>query len=378
MSRLKSIRAGLTLVELLVVIAIIGILVSLLLPAVQAAREAARRMQCSNNLRQMGIALHNYHNQYRVFPPALVNSGRDLRPSPWHGHKGGVLNHTGFTLLLPHLEQSALYDQWNFSLPSSGAMWNRPLPIAGQNSGQPWEYGRGQLIDKTRLNDPDYKDFLFSTYLNVYHCPSDKKPGLRSFEDRGPGFAYAAQNVRRSNYLFGTGWNTDFAGDYELYNYSATWMHGQPRRKLYEFQGMFGNNGAAEMSMVRDGLSNSVAMGESVQQKLSAHFGPYWGAGVHGCCHGYVDMRVRTWVGGPNWSHINGLDLRSVSPETGQCTRGGWNRCVFAWVFSSHHPGGAQFVMGDGSVKFLPQRMDHKTFRLLNFIHDGNPVQLPD
>ena len=151
-------------------------------------------------------------------------------------------------------------------------------------------------------------------------------------------------------------------------------MHGESRNKLYEVQGMFGNNGAAEMSMVRDGLSNSIAMGESVQQNANSHFGPYWGAGIHTCCHAMVDMRNRSGFG-PSWSHINGQVSSWVDSETGQCTRGTWTRCVFAWVFSSHHPGGAQFVMGDGSVKFLPEKMNQKTFRLVNFIHDGNPVE---
>lgn len=101
----KKIRGGFTLVELLVVIAIIGILIALLLPAVQAAREAARRSQCSNNLKQMGLALHNYHDIFKVFPPGYVdekpNSGQD-------GH-GWMLN----VFLLPFMEQQSLYDQLN-------------------------------------------------------------------------------------------------------------------------------------------------------------------------------------------------------------------------------------------------------------------------
>jgi len=375
-------RSGMTLIELLVVIAIIGILVALLLPAVQAAREAARRMQCGNNLKQMGLALHNYHDQYKVFPPALVNSGRySAGITAWKGPKH-VLNHTGFTLLLPYLEQGALYDQWDFNLASSSSMSaatrRSGIPVAGQNSGLPWEYGRGQLDDKSKMNDLSYKQFLFSKYLSVYHCTSDENPGLFNYEAGGPTHPRAAQNVRRSNYLFAAGWSNDFFPDYRHGNRFATWMYGEPRSKLYEIQGMFGNNGAAEMSMIRDGLSNCIAMGESIQQKSYSQFGPYWGGGIANCCHGMVDVRERRTAGGPSWSHINGQNAAWVNPRTGQCTRGAWNRCVFAWVFSSYHPGGAQFVMGDGSVRFLPEMMSKRTFRLMNFIHDGNPVEIPD
>jgi prepilin-type N-terminal cleavage/methylation domain-containing protein/prepilin-type processing-associated H-X9-DG protein len=364
-------RHAFTLVELLVVIAIIGILVSLLLPAVQAAREAARRMQCSNNLKQMGLAIQNYHDQYKIFPPALINSGRYSAAMANWSPGQMVLNHTGFTLMLPQLEQDAIYDKYNFNLCSSG---NSPygLPVAGQNQGLPWQYGRAQLSDRQRINDPTYQDYLFSQYLGVFHCPSDNKPPVWNYTSSGPTYFYAAQNVRRSNYLFGAGWTTDYNADYFRYNRSRSWLLNEPQTKLYEYQGMFGNNGSAEMSQIRDGTSNCVALGESVQEKVSSSFGGFWGAGIHTCCHGYVPGRDSY---GGNRFHINGLDHRYVNPQTGQCTIGLWSRCVYAWVFSSYHPGGCQFVMGDGSVRFLAENMSERTFRLMNYIHDGYPVE---
>src|SRR6476620_7242903 len=102
-------RSAFTLVELLVVIAIIGVLVALLLPAVQAAREAARRMQCSNHLKQIGLALQNYHDHYHSLPPAYV---ADADGKPMHSWR---------VLILPYLEQKALYDKYNFNEP-----WNGP------------------------------------------------------------------------------------------------------------------------------------------------------------------------------------------------------------------------------------------------------------
>ena len=117
MSKYKNSRTkkGFTLVELLVVIAIIGVLVALLLPAVQAAREAARRMQCGNNLKQLALALHNYHDTYKTFPPEAI----------WHGNPKGttgsattVRNYTWIAMILPFIEQSPLHDQIDFRLPA--------------------------------------------------------------------------------------------------------------------------------------------------------------------------------------------------------------------------------------------------------------------
>ncbi len=139
-----SSRRGFTLIELLVVISIIAVLIALLLPAVQAAREAARRAQCSNNLKQIGLALHNYEGSNRCFPPFFISQGgspsriADLaKGSNW------------LVALLPALEQSALYDQWNFGIPAS-LNTIRSIQVAAflcpsdpQSPGEPCEYAGG-------------------------------------------------------------------------------------------------------------------------------------------------------------------------------------------------------------------------------------------
>ena len=131
-------RAGFTLIELLVVIAIIAILIALLLPAVQQAREAARRTQCKNNLKQLGLAIHNYHDVSRTFPFASM-LGRDFNASSW-----GIQ-------ILPHLEQSNLWDKWNSNIPA----WNEAAVFG--------------FTDPAALQG---NLEVIQTPLSVYRCPS--------------------------------------------------------------------------------------------------------------------------------------------------------------------------------------------------------------
>jgi len=115
------IRAGFTLVELLVVIAIIGLLVALLLPAIQAAREAARRTECSNKLKQIGLALHNYHDTYNVFPPGAITKTTSCSLNTGNTRTDGGAPWT--VLTLPFMEQSSLHDRFDFSKPFA-SRWN--------------------------------------------------------------------------------------------------------------------------------------------------------------------------------------------------------------------------------------------------------------
>src|SRR5688572_28490769 len=149
-------RSGFTLVELLVVIAIIGILVALLLAAVQAAREAARRSQCANNLRQQGLALHNYHDVFKVFPAALLGSGR-YDNAAYHLANGGVKKTTGWILLAPFMEQTALHSKYNF-----GACSSQSSPY-----GHPIANGTTDLVNNG----------LYNIRLEVLECPSHPQAG---------------------------------------------------------------------------------------------------------------------------------------------------------------------------------------------------------
>src|SRR5688572_18580233 len=110
--------AGFTLIELLVVIAIIAVLIALLLPAVQQAREAARRTQCKNNLKQIGLALHNYHDNYQLFPAAIIFPAYKSSANCTADGQRFNLNTTGWTMLLPFIDQAPLYNQYNSSMAS--------------------------------------------------------------------------------------------------------------------------------------------------------------------------------------------------------------------------------------------------------------------
>jgi prepilin-type N-terminal cleavage/methylation domain-containing protein len=323
---------GFTLIELLVVIAIIAILIALLLPAVQQAREAARRSSCKNNLKQFGLALHNYHDVHKEFPPALISSGRYN-----NANAGPVLNTTGWVLLLPFYDQAPLYDAYNFNLPSStSSPYGRPL--AGN------------------VTDSSANRAIYSQNLEVHQCPSDPLSGSKQTYTPDTTEFYEANQVARSSYLFSTGALTDYNRDYGYY-----------RSIGYRYLGAFGNDGAARIAYFTDGSTNTILVGEAKQLSTSTVYGPYWGAGVHTCCHGRITTygptdpnRDYTTLNGEPYVRIYGSDV--------------WQDRQYAWQFGSHHTGGAHFALGDGSVRFISDSIDYVTWQRLGWIQDGNPI----
>ncbi len=368
LSRSRS-RRAFTLIELLVVIAIIAILIGLLLPAVQKVRDAAARMSCSNNLKQMGLALHNFQDTRGRLPAAMINSGRcnvaggtngsnykgpevDLQAIYGIGGPGAnasqyrVFNHTGFVAMLPFIEQDGLFKQYNYQFIS--------------NSSNPY----GQTLGPDPSGNPNR--IVGSTPIKTYTCPGDSNPApvvnasnpAGDFYERGANGAFPG--VARSNYLFNTGYYTDYDRDY---NNLATWARGP-----------FGNNGAASITSMRDGTSNTIAIGEATQLlHTSTSFGPYWGAGTHTAVHGrilqYTPGLVQqtggvgpTTCGGSQcgvnyciaYCGINAPNGRMINGTTGTAGDG-----TYAWQFGSKHSGGANFVFCDGSVRFLRDNIDY-------------------
>lgn len=330
-------RRAFTLIELLVVIAIIAVLIALLLPAVQNAREAAKRSQCKNNLKQIGIAIHDYHDAAKMFPPALIGSGRvSLGPTY------RVQNTTGWILLLPYLDKKAWYQKYDFKAPSSVS-----------NPGPPSIASPGTLVGTSS----NVNQAIYSLLFSVQSCPSDSAgdPVVTSNANVTSDF-YERNQVRRSNYLFASGNLTDYSSPYGAYGGNAT-------------IGAFGNDGAARISDIRDGTSATIAVGESKQLKTGAgtstNFGPYWGAGTHTCCHGYTpDGRF----------HINadfGLTQAAGPAPYTNIRRSVGTNGQYAWGFGSWHTGGAHFLMADGSTRFINDNVDFfRVFQAINRITD--------
>ncbi len=323
-----------TLIELLVVIAIIAVLIALLLPAVQAAREAARRSQCVNNLKQIGLALHNYHDVNGAFPPPKIYSGSCLSSN---GGKGWSLNTTGFTLILPYIEQVTMANAYNFSQASAGEAWN------GGNT--------------TLLGSPLVNTTVVSSLVSVYACPSDQVPPLSDSGGVNPGDPFNRQQARLSNYLFCVGY-------YEEYFCPAVLMP-EPQA-----QAAFYSDLSTRLADFQDGTSNSCLVGEARQNMIGSP-GPSWGSGYHTSSHGRAprpqdDAAAAQWL--PNYpaGTLVNVDFPGTPPNP--------QKLPFAWQFSSLHSGGINMVFGDGSVKFIKNSISLNVWPALHTIKAGEVI----
>jgi prepilin-type N-terminal cleavage/methylation domain-containing protein/prepilin-type processing-associated H-X9-DG protein len=323
-------RRGFTLIELLVVIAIIAILIALLLPAVQQAREAARRSQCRNNLKQIGLAMHNYHDVANMFPPGMIFTG---------GHTGSGLqefnlNHTAWTLILPYLDQAPLYNLWQ---PEIASGWFQ------RNGLEP-------------LGDPTVNLPVTSTILPALLCPSERsEPQLftRTLDDEN----YAAQDAAPTNYLLCSGTIAEHSthnwGRYAAGGSSTRWGLAIGNHRI----GIFGNNGAAAIRHVRDGTSNVIMVGETHLRKRSSRFVPTWGQPRH------VNLFIRfRWDEDLNSRSIlrNKINHPHVNSDMSFRPDG----LLDHWTAGSFHPGGALFLFADGSVRFINENVDVQTYYL--------------
>lgn len=342
-------RRGFTLIELLVVIAIIAVLIALLLPAVQQAREAARRSQCKNNLKQLGLACQNYHDSAKMFPPAITFGSTKNAANA--ASDGQTFNHgtTGYVRLMPHLDQAALYKQWDFNATSTnakrGGTGANTLPFVGV----------ALAGNNLTLSQKSIASLL---------CPSDTMP--KNITYTGTTVEYLMTNAAVTQYAFGGGDHTEEFRQYGAYAQSNITL--PDGVTAVNRRGVFGVDGAASIAAILDGTSNTIMMGECRSRKNSNLHTPVWGqlkwVGVFGRISGW-SATAAPGQGDCLYNHINAI--------SGPCLAN-TNQDPYAWTWSSEHIGGAHFVMADGAVKFLNQTMSSQTFVLANLIADRKPI----
>jgi len=321
-------QRGFTLIELLVVIAIIAVLVAILLPAVQQAREAARRSQCRNNLKQYGLALHNYHETAGMFPLGGT-ANRDNPPRvSWQ------------VRILPFLDQGALYDQLDLG---------GQLPAASYTSAANW---RNVAFQKLR----DGREAR-SVNLPFVMCPTDPNNEARNGWAQGSyGGSMGSQRATSTTSPACDPYNV-FAR--KTVNYGASQI-------LSEVSGMVSRNGVAvRLADVTDGTSNTIQVGEIIPTCLDDSRGSWMYSASICNAEGETITPINEYT---TCELIAGRRITNSA-----CTaHNQWN---FAFGFRSHHPGGAHFLMVDGSVHFLSENINHAdTYQALGSRADNDIV----
>lgn len=365
-------RSAFTLIELLVVIAIIAILIALLLPAVQQAREAARRTQCRDHLHNIGLACHNYHDVFDVLPAGDIHANRVGGAT--ENLTNPVQNIVVTALILPYIDQAPLYDQFDFRCAMGPAL--HPNSMGGLACG--WPNVNSGYVNGVQGIDPR------KTVIEMYLCPSS--PGVESLLDNTDAQHYGVRmasdppgGAGRTCYLpcgGSRGWSTNqtYMGTLTANRTpAATGINVQDR-------GMFGHCGAARLTDVKDGTSNTTMFGEARQDQ-----GTNTKRGIVNSSHSAA-WSCYTWISNfivvhpnsadanhnDNWRyHINGP--RETPGLTGATAT---TKIVshHGGAASSAHEGGAFFCMGDGAVRFLSENMDKPIYWYLNYSNDGQPI----
>lgn len=314
-----------TLIELLVVIAIIGLLVSLLLPAVQSAREAARRAQCTNNLRQIGLAMHQYHDAFGCYPAAyLTRPGGDLvngRPDPITGDSGP--GWAWLSRLLPQMEQSSLFSSMNQNLPC-------------------WMPEQRTSVE---------------TLVSSFLCPSSDAGTGRVQVVDAKGQSLSTSQFTSTHYVAN-------AGQFNVWNNPSADLATAANGPLYR-------NSRTTVSAVTDGLSQTVFAGEH-----ASSLSPKLWAGVLPGAQLSVTSRWQARSASPTdfaAAFVNVHTGPSVNehPPVVHIPNAPVGHTDQMY---SEHPGGVNVLMGDGSVRFIGERINAWTWVSLNTSHSGEAV----
>lgn len=310
-------NSGFTLVELLVVLAVIGLLVALLLPAVQAAREAARRMSCGNNLKQLALAMQLYHDVHKTFPPGVI--GDDV--AKYGGDPNKAFRGFGWgVFILPYLEETSLHEQIDFNI---------------------------SVYASPNWTDVNANELLFaSVSLNKFLCPSDVRAAYDPDFLPAPNRSSASYvgNFGTNGYVPASGGNQNVA--WPLAGFYGGFSNSLNVTSLTNLQGvgpLFGNS-RVSVSDVMDGTSNTMMLGER-RGDLTTGI-PF---------NQYYTPSQTFWAGGGPYATLSTASLRP-----NKCDRrtpyASLDGCV--GMFSSLHPGGLQICLMDGSVRFISDAIE--------------------
>lgn len=341
MSARRRLRRGFTLIELLVVIAIIAILIALLLPAVQQAREAARRSQCKNNMKQLGLAFHNYHDTSGSFPFAWM-AGADLNVSVW-----GIM-------LLPYLDQGPLYEQWTSEVPAFNEAVAFFDPVRVQQNLQ-----------------------VIRTPLEVFVCPSCPAAVQDDYtlpaNSAGAGVPPVdlTWTAARSDYCPATGVRGASGGFATIAYANFPGGAGGQRAGALNACGAIGGDSITRFRDLVDGVSNTILVAErtggssiykrrQVDSTLTALAGSANGGG-------WGDF-----LNGEHWPEGSLNDGTPVPGTGGPCAINCSN--MRGVGFHSFHTGGIQILLGDGSVRFVSENIDAFTFAGLMTRRKGETI----
>jgi prepilin-type N-terminal cleavage/methylation domain-containing protein/prepilin-type processing-associated H-X9-DG protein len=308
-------RRAFTLIELLVVIAIIAILIALLLPAVQQAREAARRSTCKNQLKQYGLAIHNYEGTYGQIPPAGAN---------WQRPQVGWQ-----VQILPFMDQTPLYNALDFQI--TGRQPYDTLMPGGKRARQ-----------------------MQTPYAR---CPTDSSEENPSWATTSYSGSMGSQRTPSAN----GSCNTFFTPGVNYHATQGTADHGNTVATT-NLSGVFGRLLAkVKFAQVSDGLSNTIFVGE-ILPDCNDHTGGWWLYNGMGNAHASTSAPLNTMDTCTENQADTSLPCRA---------KNNWN---YSWGFRSRHTGGAQFLLGDGSVRFLSENIDYQTYQRLGGRADGEVV----
>jgi prepilin-type N-terminal cleavage/methylation domain-containing protein/prepilin-type processing-associated H-X9-DG protein len=400
----RGVRRAFTLVELLVVITIIAILIALLLPAVQAAREAARRIACNNQLKQLSLAVHNYATANKVFPPGTITA-TSASPTAKAGYDYGIMpiwsleafpsaagrHGTSWILrVLPYIESTALAQAWDYTYNVGGTTQHQYPPATGSF------YTNSPIAGSTFTGVSGQPIALASTDIKGLYCPTRRsaiRPGIDDVEAstgtnllpnaggvlwKGGGtdyggcvgrhLAYAMAAVTHIPQYAGTlafapgctpGTTTPIAG-------SPYVVVPQPDNAPIKQWGIFGQvNTSATFASVRDGTSNTIMTGEL--QRINTMIST---AGAPQLSHdGWA-------VGGDATGFTTGV-LAAITGSSPPAYTSLMNNGLFLSP-GSDHANGANFGLGDGSVKFISTTLDNNIFALMGSMNDGVAASLPE